>query len=159
MSYNRKQQCMTKRQDLGRFGEDICCGYLEHIGIKIIERNFLMKFGELDVIAKTSDKMLVFVEVKTIDRRKDGAKTYAESYPLLSGNINKYIRQSIDTKDSDFMPEDEMSTKKIGNFKKISEWYANKNKELVGSAGYRLDLAAITLYDDHISLRYYTNIL
>jgi|YelNatPaOPRAMG01_1025707.scaffolds.fasta_scaffold15105_6 hypothetical protein len=148
----------TKRQDIGRFGEDICCGYLEHIGAKLIKRNFRTKFGELDIIAKSPDKTLLFIEVKTIDNRSDRSKPYLKSYPLSSGNVLEYVRQSTSSSGSDFMPEDEMSTKKIGNFKKISEWYANKNSKELPANGYRLDLAAITLFDDHISLRYHTNI-
>ena len=148
----------TERQNLGYFGEDVCCGYLEYIGAKILERNYRTKFGELDIVAKLIDKTLLFVEVKTIDARSNRSKPYIESYPLSAGNIIKYIRQSEETKGDDFMPEDEMSQKKIGNFKKISEWYANKNKDLVGRIGYRLDVVAITLFDNHISLRHHTNI-
>ncbi|MFA6494799.1 MAG: YraN family protein [Candidatus Paceibacterota bacterium] len=148
----------TERQKVGQFGENICCGYLEYIGLKIIERNFSTKFGELDIVAKSSDKTLIFLEVKTMDERKDKEKPYEESYPLLFGNVNKYIRQSLIANEIDFTPEDQMSSKKIGNFKKISEWYANKYDKLIGTNGYRLDLAAITLLDNCISLRYYTNI-
>ena len=148
----------TKRQDVGRFGEDVCCGYLEHIGAKLIERNFRTKFGELDIVAKSPDRTLLFIEVKTLDKRLDPLKSYGESYPLSTGNILDHVRQSTDTESIDFMPEDEMSSKKIGNFKKISEWYANKNKNTSSKNGYRLDLAAITLFDNYISLRYYTNI-
>lgn len=148
----------TNRKILGDFGEDVCCGYLEYIGSKIIERNFFTKFGELDVIAKSSDKTLLFIEVKTLDLRQNRLKSYAESYPHLNGKVMEYVRQLKEANRIDFMPEDEMSQKKIGNFKRISEWYANKNNTLVNKTGYRLDFAAITLFDDYISLRYYKNI-
>lgn len=148
----------TSRQNLGYFGEDVCCGYLEYIGAKIIARNFRTKFGELDVVAKSPDKTLLFIEVKTLDLRADRSKPYSESYPLSAGNVINHVRQSEEMSWADFMPEDEMSQKKIGNFKKISEWYANKNKNLVCERGYRLDVVAITLFNDHISLRHHTNI-
>ncbi len=148
----------TNKMTVGDFGETVCCGYLEHIGIKIIDRNFSTKFGELDVVAKSPDKTLLFIEVKTMDTRSDRSKSYSESYPQSNGKLIKYFRQSNSVDGIDFMPEDEMSQKKIGNFKRISKWYANKNNSLVGKNGYRLDLAAITLKDDLIEIRYYQNI-
>ena len=51
---------------LGKYGEDKACNYLEKNKYKIIERNFKCKQGEIDIIAKDLVKNeLVFVEVKT----------------------------------------------------------------------------------------------
>ena len=49
---------------LGKAGEDVACIYLEQIGYRIIERNFICKQGEIDIIAKDKDEY-VFIEVKT----------------------------------------------------------------------------------------------
>lgn len=50
---------------LGRWGEDIACGYLCDKGYEILARNFRYKrFGELDIVA-IDRGVLVFVEVKT----------------------------------------------------------------------------------------------
>ena len=53
------------KQDLGKFGEDKACEYLLRKKYKIIERNFLCRQGEIDIIAISNLKELVFVEVKT----------------------------------------------------------------------------------------------
>lgn len=53
-----------QKKELGSCGEDVACNYLEKIGYKIIERNFLSRQGEIDIIAKDGTEY-VFVEVKT----------------------------------------------------------------------------------------------
>ena len=55
----------THRGLIGKIGEDIACKYLESIGHLIIERNYRIRFGEIDVISKFGDTVH-FVEVKTV---------------------------------------------------------------------------------------------
>lgn len=47
----------------GNQGEDLACDYLKKIGYQIIQRNYLIRGGEIDIIAKDGE-YLVFVEVK-----------------------------------------------------------------------------------------------
>jgi putative endonuclease len=47
----------------GASGEDLACASLERIGLRILERNFRCRAGEIDVIARDGDTV-VFVEVK-----------------------------------------------------------------------------------------------
>ncbi len=49
---------------IGKYGEDLACAYLKTKGYKIIERNFRIRGGEIDIIA-LDGKTLVYVEVKT----------------------------------------------------------------------------------------------
>ena len=55
----------TKKREFGDIGEDIVCKFLLRKGYKIIERNYLKPWGEIDIIAE-NDKSLVFVEVKSV---------------------------------------------------------------------------------------------
>jgi putative endonuclease len=50
--------------DKGRAGEAAAASYLEEKGLEILERNFRVKSGEVDLIAREGET-LVFVEVKT----------------------------------------------------------------------------------------------
>lgn len=51
-------------KEIGDFGEDAACGFLTDKDYEIVKRNFRMKTGEIDIIAKKGD-CTVFVEVKT----------------------------------------------------------------------------------------------
>lgn len=53
-----------RKKLLGSFGEDIAAKFLEKKGYKIIERNFSIRYGEIDIVALESGA-LVFIEVKT----------------------------------------------------------------------------------------------
>ncbi len=51
-------------KEIGDFGEDAACRYLQKCGMKIAERNFRIRGGEIDIIARDGGTT-VFVEVKT----------------------------------------------------------------------------------------------
>lgn len=48
----------------GLKGEDLACDYLKNLGYKIIERNYRIRGGEIDIVCREGN-ILVFVEVKT----------------------------------------------------------------------------------------------
>lgn len=48
----------------GGHGEDLACEYLKREGYEILERNYRIRGGEIDIVAKDRE-YLVFVEVKT----------------------------------------------------------------------------------------------
>ena len=64
-SYKGKKE--TDKQKVGRIGEDTACRFLVKRGFSVIERNYLKKWGEIDIIAEKSG-ILHFVEVKTVSR-------------------------------------------------------------------------------------------
>jgi len=55
MSGHNKQQ--------GKYGEDLACKYLAGLDYEIIERNYLIRGGEIDIIAKEGETTII-VEVK-----------------------------------------------------------------------------------------------
>lgn len=56
---------ITEKQRIGRIGEDIASKYIENKGFTVISRNYLKKYGEIDIIAEKS-KILHFIEVKSV---------------------------------------------------------------------------------------------
>jgi putative endonuclease len=52
------------RHRLGVRGEELAARHLERRGLRILDRNYRTRFGELDLVA-TDDYVLVFCEVKT----------------------------------------------------------------------------------------------
>lgn len=64
---------MYFRKEIGRWGENLACQYLEKNNYRIIERNFLCRQGEIDIIAEDIQKKeIVFLEVKTRSNLKYG---------------------------------------------------------------------------------------
>ncbi len=50
-------------KEVGKIAEEYAANYLEKKGYEIIERNWQIKFGEIDIICRDNN-ILVFVEVK-----------------------------------------------------------------------------------------------
>ena len=64
---------MYFRKEIGTWGENLVCQYLESNNYKVIKRNFLCRQGEIDIIANDENKKeLVFIEVKTRSNFKYG---------------------------------------------------------------------------------------
>jgi putative endonuclease len=66
---------MSSSKIIGNAAEDLASEYLISQGLKIVQRNFYSRFGELDLIMRDQDS-LVFVEVK---QRRAGINHAIES--------------------------------------------------------------------------------
>ncbi len=53
-----------QKKELGKKGEEKALRFLKKRGYRIIEKNYVCKMGEMDLIGKEKDT-LVFIEVKT----------------------------------------------------------------------------------------------
>lgn len=113
---------MTYKSQLGNLGENLACEYLVNNGYKIINRNFRKPWGEIDIIAKSSDKTLVFIEVKTMK--------------FFNTTQNNQALQ----------PEDQLTSAKLQKLKRTASLYAGHRQELIDDEkGWRIDLIAITI--------------
>ena len=116
-------QHMIQKSEIGKLGENLACEYLKDKGYWIIERNFRKPWGELDIIAKSKDGTLVFVEVKTMRQLNN---------PAIAG----------------LMPEDQLTSSKLKKLRRTASLYAGHNQELIkDKRGWRIDLIAINLED------------
>ena len=52
------------KKELGKKGEELALRFLKKRGYRIIEKNYVCKMGEMDIIAREKDT-LAFIEVKT----------------------------------------------------------------------------------------------
>lgn len=66
--------------NIGNQGEDIACKYLQKLGYKILERNYRIRGGEIDIVAKDKE-YLAFIEVKT---------RYSHDYGLPAESITSW---------------------------------------------------------------------
>lgn len=79
---------LTSKRRLGNFGERMAARYMRRKGYRILERNYVEKWGEIDIIARKKNA-LCFVEVKT--RSVDSQSLY-ETRPAASVNAEKQRR-------------------------------------------------------------------
>lgn len=50
---------------IGGYGEEIAVSYLKNKGIEVLEVNYLKKWGEIDIVARETNKIR-FIEVKSV---------------------------------------------------------------------------------------------
>ncbi|MCX8116706.1 MAG: YraN family protein [Desulfobacterota bacterium] len=89
-----------EKKALGAKGEEIALRFLKKRGYRILERNYVCKMGEIDLIAKEKDT-LAFVEVKTrrssrfgppeeaVDRRKQEQLSRAALFYLKERGLEQ----------------------------------------------------------------------
>lgn len=110
---------MPPKSDTGKLGEQIACDYLVRSRYRIVDRNYWKPWGEIDVIARARDGMLVFVEVKTM-----------YEHPSLK-------------------PEDHLTRAKLEKLSRTASLYAGAYPDRIRKRkGWRIDLIAITLNND-----------
>lgn len=91
----------------GDKGEDIACFYLQKHGFIIQERNYLKRWGEIDIIA-IKDSILHFIEVKsTIDKSV----------------AFEYVRKSVG-----YRPEENVNQSKVIKLRKMIQTFVNDRK-------------------------------
>ena len=108
---------MTNKSEVGKLGEDLACEFLIKKGYEILKRNYWKPWGELDIIAKDPEGVLVFIEVKAMRR--------------LAVN-------------TDLHPEDNLTSAKLVKLKRVAALFAGSNETLIDpDRGYRIDLVAV----------------
>ena len=83
----------TEKRKIGDFGERIAEMFLVKRGYKVIEKNYLKKWGEIDLIAEKGDK-LHFVEVKSanyISEQKDNFRPEDKIHPAKIARLLRTI--------------------------------------------------------------------
>lgn len=114
---------------IGDRGETIASDFLAKKNYEILARQFRYRNGEIDIVAK-SDKVLVFVEVKTADLSRTGTSAYGDPETWLDVKKQKFLRKS-------------------------AEYYMWKNK--IGEIDCRFDLIAVRIYADHEDINHIEN--
>lgn len=93
-----------KAKSLGYKGEDLAARHLQSLGYKILENNFTVRGGEVDLVAQDGE-ILVFVEVKTRTGASFGAGDESINFgkkQKLRHAIERYIAEKSNSADSDY---------------------------------------------------------
>lgn len=110
----------TEKQKIGQIGENAVCTYLERKGYSIVDRNYLRKWGELDIVAKKSNK-LYFIEVKSVSRES------------ALWNVSH---------ETGYRPEDNMHPWKVERLKRIIQTYL-ADKNVLENDEWQFDVATV----------------
>lgn len=91
----------TKNKSTGNEGEDIAARYLEDKGYKIIDRNVVLPYGEIDILARQKNSIII-VEVKTVRGAGFGLaqdlvrfKKQNKLRLLARGIIQRYLNKTV----------------------------------------------------------------
>ncbi len=95
----RTENSVNHNQYIGKIGEQKASVYLKNHGYEILERNYRIRGGEIDIIAK-KEKTVVFAEVKTRTQEAYGAPAEAVNY-YKRENIRKTAQYYIMEKNLD----------------------------------------------------------
>lgn len=74
-------------REKGEIGENIASKYLLNKGAEILERNYRIRSGEIDIIAKL-DNEIVFIEVKSRSNKKYGSPCESVNYKKIKKITN-----------------------------------------------------------------------
>lgn len=124
---------ITEKRKTGDLGEDIAAMFLVKQGFSVVERNYLRKWGEIDIIAK-KDGVLYFVEVKTVSwptsdhvAHETPLKTIFRDIFLTGASgfeIKEVIHETKSNRRSDsFRPEDNLHTHKLQRLRRTIQTY------------------------------------
>lgn len=112
---------LTEKKIIGNRGEQLVEKFLVKQGFKVLDRNYLRPWGEIDIVAKNKD-IIHFVEVKA-------RKIYSQA----------------GKNSSDYRPEDQMHAWKVKRFKRIIEtWIMDRDYD----GTWQIDVAIAYVSDD-----------
>ncbi|MEK7175770.1 MAG: YraN family protein [Patescibacteria group bacterium] len=81
----------TEKRKLGDIGENIACDFLEKRGFAILERNYLKKWGEIDIITR-KDGIIRFIEVKSVTHATSGYRAEDNMHPWKLKRLSRAIQ-------------------------------------------------------------------
>lgn len=135
MKQNKKQ---GKRNEIGAYGEEIAVNYLKRQGLKILDTNYLKKWGEIDIVARGTDKVR-FIEVKTVSY---------ETKMALQGAISR----------GTWRPEENVHFSKIQRLNRaIESWIMENNYD----GEWEIDVIAVRMVprEKYATVKYLPNVV
>jgi putative endonuclease len=131
-----------KKNKVGAYGEDIAAKYLERLGHKVIDRNYLKKWGEIDVVSRETNQnkhIVHFIEVKTVSYETKQMLQSAVSYGT-------------------WRPEENVHPKKIERmYRTIESWLMEKNCD----SEWQMDVISVRIVsrEKYATVKYIPNII
>lgn len=128
----------ARNKEIGKIGEDIAENYLRKKGFDIISRNYLKKWGEIDIVTRRTNK-IHFVEVKTV--------SYETKFELDQAVTRRTWR-----------PEENVHAFKLKKlYRTIESWLMENNCDL----DWQIDVVAVRIVprEKYATAKYITNVI
>ncbi|MBS4052217.1 MAG: YraN family protein [Methylomonas sp.] len=146
----------SEKRQIGNIAEDISAMFLVKSGHRILDRNYLKKWGELDIVSVDRSDTIHFIEVKckTVGFSRE---TLAENhYNSVSRQVSQksftdidfkieLSRESPDEENDEYRPEDNVHYHKQKRMMRAIETYIMENPNKVGDREWQIDVLAVTL--------------
>jgi len=129
----------STNKQIGSWGETIATNYLKRKGYTILDRNYLKKWGEIDIVARGTNGKIHFVEVKAV------------SYETKRHLSNAVTRRT-------WRPEENVHFFKLKKLNRVIEsWLMEKNY----TKEWQIDVIAVRLVprEKYASLKLIPNIV
>lgn len=137
LMYNKKfSKEPTDKQKLGEIGENYACDWLEKNGYRVIERNYLKKWGEIDIITKKLNT-IHFIEVKTVTR------DFGENVTRVTENDKNFTFSNQD----EYRAEDNMHPWKLKRLGRAVQSYLLE-RDVSDETEWQFDLVTVHIDQD-----------
>ncbi len=146
----------SEKRQIGNVAEDVSAVFLVKRGHRILDRNYLKKWGELDIVSVDQSDTIHFIEVK--------CKTVGFSREISIGNTKNLVsrqvsqksftaynfkielsRESSDQENDEYRPEDNVHYHKQKRMMRAIETYMMENEEKMGDREWQIDVLAVAL--------------
>jgi putative endonuclease len=114
----------SKKRKFGNLGEDIAVSVLEKRGFGILDRNYLKKWGEIDIVARGTTGALHFIEVKSV-----------------SSNSSSYLHVPRDT----YVTEENVTREKLLKLERAIKTWIHEHKYM---GDWQVDVVTIEMNID-----------
>lgn len=131
-----------EKNKVGSYGEDIAVRYVERLGHRVIDKNYLKKWGEIDIVSRETilnKDIFHFIEVKTVSYETKHDLQKAVSYGT-------------------WRPEENVHPAKIQKLNRVIEsWLMEHNCE----SSWQIDVAAVRIVprEKYATVKYIPNII
>ena len=127
----------SEKRQRGNIAEDLVCNHLSREGFNILERNFLKKYGEIDIVAE-KDNIIRFIEVKSSHYRINSCEDVGVSCETWASVDNSLLEM-------DYSPIENVHRKKQQRLARVIKRYIlEKNLD---DRDFEVDIVSVLL--DH----------
>lgn len=135
----KQDQKQGSKNKTGAYGEEIATKYLKKHGLEIIDRNYLKKWGEIDIVARETTGKVRFIEVKTV------------SYETKS-DLHAAISRGT------WRPEENVHLAKLQKLSRTIETWISENRY---EGEWEIDVIAVRIVprEKYATVKYITNVV